>query len=461
MKTQLYLSILAAAAMGLSSCQDDANNFMVDDTIGLLNGGLVEVEVYDGVEDPLNFYAIKAGKGFQNADVTLAVDNDVLIAYNEANATQYEALPAECYSISIPTLNFTKDDYRKSFQIKWDRAALKSALEANANFVIPVRMNVAETGVNVDESRLTALIHPSVEIPTLGLNIYGFTTGLTPTRRSAIEEDVYFEVQSNFIAQNDIDIKFTVDPTLVAEYNEANGTSFEVIPDDAIRFETEGWTLKKYLNSTRIKFTFVREALIPEEGSSKFGSYMIPLRVTSAKTGNVDYNFREGEDYMLYTVNVVAAEIEKTGWTIHSYSDQASIANDPDANVAKGNYPLENLIDGATSTVWRSVWSVKPELPCEVVIDLGQERDIFKLRLNNGATAYRQYNGVKAGTYSVSLDGESFTEVGNFSFAAISTAQSEAEVGPCRGRYVKLTFTEMLANAKNGLQLAEFSAWGE
>ncbi len=465
MKTKQYLSILAVCAMGLLSCQDDHNNFMVDDTIGLLKSGLVEVEVFDGVDDPLHVYAIKAGKGFQNAEVTLAVDNSVLEAYNEAEGTTYKELPANCYSITINTLQFTKEDYRKAFEINWNRdalkAALKAALEENSNLVIPVRMSVAKTGVQVDENRLTALLSPVVEVPTIGLDTYGFTTGLTPTRRSAEEEDVYMTVSSNFIAQHDIDVKFKVDPTLIDEYNEANGTNFKPLPEGALRFETEGWTLKKYLNSMRMKFTFVREALIPTEGSSLFGSYMIPIRIVSATSGDTEYTLREGEDFLLYTVNVVASEIDKSNWKIVSTSDNANIANDPDSKTARGSFPPENMIDGTTSKIWKSVWSVDPGLPIEIVIDLGQERDLYKLGINNVTGGSRRENNCKKGTYSASLDGENFTEIGEFSFASINVAQSQTEVGPCHARYIKLTITETIKTENHHVQLAEFNAWGE
>lgn len=461
MKNKLYITLLAVCAAGLSSCHSDIDNFMVDDTIGFLNSGLVEVTVYKGVEDPLNFYAIKAGKGFQHAEVSLAVDDQVLADYNATAAVTMSAVPSDCYTISISSLSFTTDDYRKAFQITWDRTALEAALEADPNIVIPVSMIVAETGVQVDESRLTALIKPSMETPTISFEEFGFTTGLTPTRRSATEEDVYKVINANFIAQNDIDIELAFDATLIDEYNEAHGTSYKVLPEDAFRIETYNWTLKKYLNSVRYKFTFVREALIPENGSSKFGSYMIPLRIVSAKTGNISYRIEEGKDFMLYTVDVIAAEIDKGKWTIVSTSADADIANDPDKATSEGDYGPANLIDGTTSKSWRTVWTTSSvTYPMEIVIDLGVERDLYRMGFDNPTGSNRRYANNMSGHFEASNDGENFTNIGTWAASSKTVATVVTDVTPTTARYVKFVIDEVWTPGAR-TSIAEINMWGE
>lgn len=462
MKNKLYLSLLAACAVGFSACHSDIDNFMVDDTIGLLKSGVVEVEVFSGVEDPLNFYAIKAGKGFQHAEVSIAVDEQVLTDYNASATEQYSAVPAECYTISVSSLSFSKDDYKKPFVISWNRQALATALEADPNIVIPVKMTVAETGVSVDESRLTALIKPSMSAPTISFEEFDYTTGLTPTRRSATEEDIYKVINANFIAQDDIEIELALDPTLIDDYNESHGTSYKCIPEDAFKIESYNWTLKKYLNSVRYKFTFIREALIPEEGPSKFGSYMIPIRLVSAKTGDVNYNIAEGKDFMLFTVDVVAAEISKAKWTIVSCSEDADIKNDPTEANAKSDFGPENLIDGTTNKSWRTIWTdnVTINYPLEVVIDLGVERTLYKIGFDNPTGANRRYANNKSGHFEASQDGVTFTNIGTWEARSASVANVTAEVTPTNARYLKFVIDEAF---KPGIKtsIAEINLWGE
>lgn len=464
MKNKLYITLLAACAVGISSCKSDIDNFMVDDTVGLLKSGLVEVEVYSGLQDPLNFYVVKAGKGFQNAEVSLSVDEEVLTAYNEAKNTDYVALPADCYTISVSSITLTNDDYRKAFVIDWNRENLEAALEADPNSVIPVRMNVSETGVLIDDDRLTALIKPSMEIPVIEFNEFGHILGLAPTRQSVAEEDIYKLLKANFIAQQDIDIELAFDPELVKEYNESHNTSYVALPEEAFKIESYHWTLKKYLNSVMCKFTFVREAIIPDEGKTQYGNYMIPLRIVSAKSGDIEYNITEGKDYLLYTIDVVAAELSKSLWSIHSTSEAADIKNDPDPATKESDYGPENLIDGDKSTLWRSVWNVKDDiLPLEIVIDLGTERDIYKIGFNNPTSgSQRQNANNKSGHFEASLDGVNWDSCGTWTAKSQTTPTVEAALDQVTtARYVKFVIDEFFKPANNRTTIAEINMWGE
>ena len=106
MKNNLYISLFAASAMAFASCESDIDNYMVDDTVGFLNSGVVETEVYLGTDDVTDVYAIKSGKGFQSADVSIKVDAEVLEEYNALTSTKVKLaeLPADCYSIAVSSL---------------------------------------------------------------------------------------------------------------------------------------------------------------------------------------------------------------------------------------------------------------------------------------------------------------------------------------------------------------------
>lgn len=459
MKNKLYISLLAACAVGLSSCERDIDNFMVDDTIGLINGGLVEAEVYTGLDDPYKVYAIKAGKGFQSASVSIAVDDQVLADYNATAATQLSALPADCYTITVSSLQFSKDDYKKPFEISWNRDRLAEVLAENANVAIPLHMTVAE-GINVDEKRLSTLIKPVLETPRVELAKYGLVTGLMPTRRSAEEEVIYMDVNANFIAQQDIDVTFTIDPTLVTEYNEAHGTEYKVLPEDAYRFDLEGWSIKKYMSTSRFNFTFIRTALIPENGPSLFGTYVLPIRLSNLSSSNLN----EEKSYILYTIDVVAAKIEKTKWSIVDCN--SNIADDPDATTSKGDFGPENLIDGTTSKAWRSIWTVTTELPYEITIDFGQERSLYKVGFDIPTGANRRYANSKAGYIEASTDGENWTKIADWTAPNKNQASNEFEVVPTKAQYMKFVITEVfgtLSGVKNpnATSIAEINVWGE
>lgn len=459
---------------GLASCSSDIDNFMVDDTIGLLRPGLVEANVYTGLDDPYKVYAIKAGKGFQSVDVKIAVDDQVITDYNaeidaklEADpsakvAAKLTALPADCYSISVSSLGFSKEDYKLPFEIKWNRDRLAEVLAEDANVAIPLRMTVGESDINVDKNRLTTMIKPVLEVPHIGLEAKstGLIKGFQPTRKSAAEQDVYMKVEANFIAQQDIEYTLEVDPTLVDEYNEAHGTDYQMLPEDAYRTEFEGLTIKKYMSDSRFKFTIVRTALIPDNAPSKFGNYLLPIRLTALSSSNIDND----HNYVLYPVEVVSAEIDKRQWSIVDCN--SNIAEDPDETTAKGAYGPEKLIDGLTNTVWHSIWTVEQDLPYIFTIDLGAKVSVFKLEYKSPTGGEKKNSNTKSGYVEGSLDGETWTKFGTWEAPNKNAATVNVDIEATSVRYIRFYITEVFGtiskvNNPNATAMAEINVYGE
>lgn len=463
MKNKLYISLFAACALGFASCESDIDNYMVDDTVGLLNPGLVEVEVYQGVNDPVKVFAVKAGKGFNSATASIAVDPEIVTEYNALSSTKQTVseLPADCYSITVSSVTLTNADYRMPFEISWNFDKLQAALADDPNLVLPLRMKVDTEG-NIAENRLTTMVKPVIEIPYVSLKQSGLITADAPNRKSLPESDVYFTVNANFIAQRDIDYTLEVDPTLLETYNEEKGTNYQLLPEDAYRLDAGG-TIKQYLSSDMFKMTFVRTAIIPEDGPSKFGEYMLPVRIKSLSSSQLE----PGKDYMLYVINVKPVEISKSKWSIVECS--STLDDDPAATEAdKRKYSPSALIDGDNSTFWRSAFSTEQTLPYSIVIDLGQDRDLFKLEMPALPRAERSYANNKAGYVEVSMDGESWTKVGDWEAISVST-QVSCQLQVCTARYVKLVITEVLdankivsgINIHNATAISEINLWGE
>src|SRR5690606_155167 len=85
-------------------------------------------------------------------------------------------------------------------------------------------------------------------------------------------------------APEDIRVKFEIDPSLVAQYNEANQTEFEQLPMNNISFPTKEAVIQKGTLQTQalpldIDFT----------GLPTFTSYLLPVNISSS-SGNVSIN---------------------------------------------------------------------------------------------------------------------------------------------------------------------------
>lgn len=463
MKNKLYISLFAAAAFGFASCESDIDNYMVDDTVGFLTSGLVETEVYPGVDATFEIYAIKAGKGFNSATASIVVDPEVITEYNALSTTKQAVseLPADCYTIKVASVTLTNDDYRMPFVIDWNVDKLEAALAADPYQVVPLRMSVETTG-KIAENRLTALVQPAVAQPYIELSQNGMFTGVEPTRASLPEEDIYFNVNANFIAPEDIVYNVVVDPSLLDAYNESHSSSYKLLPEEAYVLETSG-TIKQHLSNDMFKMTFKRTALIPEDGPSMFGDYVLPIRLTSES----DSHFNPEKDYVLYRISVKAVEISKAKWQViecNATLDDEPTVSDKD----RQTWGVDKLIDGDKASFWRTPFSTEQTLPYYFVIDLGQDRDLQKLEASIPSTrADKPYGNNKAGYVEISTDNETWTKVADWTCA--SNANFTVELEPCTARYVKFVITDVIStantvksvNCHNGTAISEITLWGE
>lgn len=456
MRRKTYISLLVACATVLSSCEKRAiDNFMVDDTVALLTPGLVEATAYTDIDSPYEVYVLKSGKGRQSASVSIAVDESVMTAYNATAKLPLDILPADCYTITCSSLDLAAADYEKPFLIKWNYERLEAVLETNKNVGLPLRMSVIDNGININENRLTTIIKPSINKSMVSFTKYGIVDAMMPTRQSLTEEDVYMTVETNFIPDEDIDFTFEIDAAAIEAYNEEHGTDYKMLPSDAFRLDLDGWSIKKSQKTARFKFTFVRTALIPEGGSSLFGNYMLPIRLKSLSSSNIDPD----KDLVLYPVEVIAAQINKDKWSIYSCNSDIRTVNNWEK--VEGDYVPEYLIDGSTKTIWRSIWSDPTPLPIDVVIDLGMSRDVYKMTISAPTGAQRRYYNSKSGIVEIASSPEGpWTRIADWNYPSKTTSSYTFELDRATGQYIHFVIDESF-DGTSKMAISELSIWGE
>ncbi len=456
MKTKIFNLLIASCVIGLASCESDIDNFMVDDSIGFLNNGCVEADVLSGVSEPYMLYSIKSGKGSQDANVTISVDPQVLSDYNEANGTSYTVLPADCYSLKVANLIFSKEDYRKPFEIAWNQDRLSAAVEADPMAVIPIRMTVAETGVQVNEDRLTVLIKPNIITPYISFRTPGFYTGIMPLVNDNAHSDVYVQIEANFIARTDIEYTLSIDEDLVEAYNNEKNTKYKVLPADAYDLPLSGWTIKQSANNAMFKFTFNLDALRPEGETVKFGEYILPLRLSSVSSTQIDPE----ASYLLYAISFQPQQLSKEGWTVVDYN--SSCKDDETSWVVALDGGVENLIDGTVGKFWYSKWTTPEPLPYYFVFDMQKEHTIFLAGFDNptGSDAWR--GNAKAGYLEISKDNQNWEKIGEWTAPNKFTRTIQYSTDPVPGRYIRFVITEAFDAYQNGAQIniAELNFWG-
>lgn len=452
MKKQIYLSLLVAAGLSaFSSCKNDLDYGMVNDTVGFLNEGVATTTIYTGFNDPTKVFVIKAGKGYQSADLNISVDNAILDEYNLTAETPLSPIPADCYSIEATSIEMTSEDYRVPFIINWNTEALEAALEADPNIAIALKLNASGTDLKVDEKRVETIIKPVMAYPLIQLLDKDSHTGTMinmapePSRNTPTVQDLFLTLSTNFICQSDLNVKVEVDAQALADYNEANGTEYEILPADAYSYDPN-WTISEYLTSARVKFRFFREALIPTSGSSKYGDYILPLRLTTASYGNIDPD----NSLILYHIPVTAVQISKAKWTIDcNYNTENEECADP-----------KTLLDDDRATFWKSTATDASVMPYIFTIDFGQERSLFKVGYEIPSSNNRKLANNKAGYVESSMDGETWTKIADWEAPSVSTTPFEFTVTPTIARYMRFVITET-DNGKPDTAIATIYALGE
>lgn len=160
MKINMWKLLIAGlfASAALAGCEDNRNNFMVDDTLSFVNEEqYAGVSVYNGKYE---FAILKNGKGQQSAKALLSVSETALAEYNAANGTNYAVLPANCYKLSSSTIGFSDGDTRKFVEVTWDDAAI-FALGEGTEYAIPLELTTVNDALAVDANRNVKIINPS------------------------------------------------------------------------------------------------------------------------------------------------------------------------------------------------------------------------------------------------------------------------------------------------------------
>ena len=227
MKINMWKLLLAGlfASAALAGCEDNRNNFMVDDTISFVNEEqYAGVSVYNGKYE---LAILKNGKGQQSAKALLSVSETALAEYNTANGTNYAVLPANCYKLSSSTVGFSDGDTRKFVEVTWDDAAI-FALGEGTEYAIPLELTVANDALAVDANRNVKIINP--KRASIGME-RELAASFHPT---ATHEVISFDgdiVLDNAISTMDLTVNYTIDNSLVDAYNQANGTNYLAAPD--------------------------------------------------------------------------------------------------------------------------------------------------------------------------------------------------------------------------------------
>lgn len=287
-----YILLSALTITAVASCEDDRNNFLPEDSFGFnnkANENVITLPLYGGT---YRLDVIKSGKGFNEGSVTIASIDTLLNAFNAANETAYVALPAdkELYSFSAQTISFKAEDVTLPLEITWDVAKVSEFMSQNADkeFCIPV--SLVSDNLEVNEGRDFFVLHLSKSTLTAKQKELASTV-IWETEPSKKELRVNTELDMAIDAF-DFTIEFVQDNELVAAYNEANGTAYEVAPEGLVTLG-ENPVMKAGEVEAIFTMDLNTAALVdPATGKIKrdWEGYVAPVKIKSLSEPGINVN---------------------------------------------------------------------------------------------------------------------------------------------------------------------------
>ena len=329
----ILLSALTIAAV--ASCADDRNNFLPDDSFGFNNKAgenVVTLPLYGG---SYNVNVIKSGKGLNEGVVNITTSNFDLKNFNNQYGVQYIPLPSDqdLYSFSTESIAFGTDDVTKSFSISWDIAKVAAHMEKEpANqYCIPVALRSDDLEVN--DGRQVFILNLVTSTVTAEQTLLSRTYEWESEPMSE-NMDITVRIDKP-IPGIDLTIDFEVDQTLVAAYNEANGTDYGLAPAglvtigaDPVIKAGEGYVLLPVTINTE---ALAEEMQVEVDGATvtkklvkrNWDGYVVPVKISSMSVDGVKVN--NGLTYIVVKgLEPIPPQLFTRLWGIYATSSTAS-----------------------------------------------------------------------------------------------------------------------------------------
>ena len=246
MKKIAYLSLLTSCLISLGACEGseyDLENQVPEKFHKILYlsiSGKQEVTLYNTDEDnTYSFSVIKAGSDptlNATADITVLTQEEVDRQYSDLEGVNYKVIGSNAYSLDKTQLNFSAEDDYQLVNLFLKPREVMTAIESNpsAVWVLPIYINSENDSINVNKNQLFLQLK-EVVTPTIGfedsyVNVKAYTYGLVST----ISEKIPFKLDTS--NKWDIECGFVVDNEYISQYNSANGTIFQELPENSYSF---------------------------------------------------------------------------------------------------------------------------------------------------------------------------------------------------------------------------------
>ncbi len=417
---------MAGSLITLSACSD--SDYELDKLVPeeyhcilyINDSGKQSLTLFD-TEDDYNysFSVFKAGsdpKRSANVALEVMTQSQIDTEYSEPEGVNYKVIDASCYTLDATQLGFASSDRYKIVNIALKPQQVKAALQTapDAVWVLPLVATSENDSISTSKNelilQLVDVVSPAIGFAKSSSDMKEMNYGSVSSFSDKVKFGLDVDNKWNLTCQ------FAIDDSYVAEYNEANGTFFKVLPESVYSLPSE-MTLTEGNTNSEIGITVNAENLEP-------GDYMLPIRITGIS------QFKVSADKDLYTVRfrIMGTKLDRSDWTAEASSEELS-------GEGAVNGRANCLIDDNTSTFWHSKWdNGGDKLPYELILDMKNEHTVTQLGLIQRGNGFTDTGRC---IYSISSDKTNWTQCASFTMGENTDVQVFS-VNPAKGRYIKI-----------------------
>ena len=416
-----YLVPAALVLLAAAACEDHRSDYMEEfqTMVYFRNGGEQSLALFRTGEN--GRYAIPVCKSGRNLEgvtsaLILPFDPSQMAIYNIAYETDFFLLPASCYRFVDATgtplpdqtkveLDFAATDAYKVVNLEVNTNAVSALQELNPETNYVMAFELYSPGKVSNEINCIVL-NPSVEIPKLSLLSPGVETHQY-TGASQMSETYRNTVSLN-MDENEWNFTCTLevmDEDWLDRYNNANGTSFERLPEGLYTLPQTELAFPKGVTEVPFDVTITRE------GMQMLHEYALPVRIVACSKD--EFEIEEGSDVYLLNVRLDPDQITLTEDMVSVSHNQS---NDGDGAPA--------LVDGDITTYWHSPWSSAHDGDpvYGVYVDIALKTPLKAIVLRY-CTRSQNGNGIpREVVIGVSNDGQTWTALDDLATDEMQTA---------------------------------------
>lgn len=245
-----------------------------------------------------------------------------------------------------------------------------------------------------------------------------------------------------------INVKFEVNATLVASYNAANQSNYEMLPAQSYSMGDLDAVIPSGQNATApLKFSVSTDG---PNAIEMFKTYLLPISIASSDYA-INPNLKT--TYFLISTQPNLADypdFSRSNWEIADFSSEEAAGEGPD------NGKAIFLLDNNINTFWHSQWQgANPGPPHYITVDMGETKE-----MHGFISTARQTDGngkPNEVQISVSTDNLNWTDAGTYTLASKKEPQKVFLKKFLQARYFK--FTILSAYGSTNTHMSEIGAF--